>query len=198
MLIKGKKLKEVASRVKAVAMDVDGCLLPDVECLLPAEQVAKFRSRVDGQGVSLMRAIGLSVVFITAEKKGTPGFEPIKRLVDNWNRLPSSQINKGDNHWPMVELFGGKDTQSKGDILTAWLKEKKIKVEECAVMGDDLVDVPMLKIGGFKVAPVSAENTIKELADWVTDRPGGFGAVRDLANLLVSVKKIDPYSLPCK
>ena len=65
-------------------------------------------------------------------------------------------------------------------------------------MGDDLVDVPMLKIGGFKVAPVSAENTIKELADWVTDRPGGFGAVRDLANLLVSVKKIDPYSLPCK
>lgn len=198
MKMNKKTLLLMAKNIKAVAMDVDGCLLPDVECLLPEGKVAKFRSRVDGQGISLMRAIGIKIVFITAEKEGTPGYEPIKRLVDNWNHLPSSKSSKNINGWQLVELFGGEDFRDKGSILVSWLKEKKIKAKECVVMGDDLVDIPMLKVGGLKIAPASAELSVKKLTNWITERPGGYGAVRDLANLLVLARGIDPVGLPYK
>lgn len=195
-----KKLLSIAKKIKAVAMDVDGCLLPDVECLLPEGKVAKFRSRVDGQGVSLMRAIGLKIVFITAENRNSVGYQPIKRLVDNWNHLPSSQKNSKSSGWPLVEVFGdtGERGWSKNEILSGWLSKEGILPQDCAVMGDDLVDIPMLKIGGLRVAPATAEKIAKDLSHWVTPRGGGAGAVRDLANLLLEAKRIDVSKLPVK
>ena len=188
---------ELAKNIKAVVLDVDGVFTQDTEYLLPGGGIAKVRSHYDGQGISLMRAIDLRVVFITSESDKSTGCEFIKRLVDKWNDLPSSRNINNPNGWFPVELFTGVDmSKDKGDLFQKWLLEKKLRAEDCVVMGDDLVDVPMLRMAGFKTAPAQAEKTIIEMVDWVTPRHGGGGAVRDLANLILEARQIDPLCLP--
>lgn len=189
----------LARKVEAVIFDVDGVLTPDVEYLLPGGPIIKARSHNDGQGISLLRAIGLPVVFITAEADTSPGCDCIRRLVDKWNGLPSVRRPDNPTGWPLVRLYTGTDNaKDKGDLLREWLVEAGMSAEDCAVMGDDLVDVPMLKLAGFKVAPAQAELVVRQMADWVTPRPGGAGAVRDLANLILTAWGIDQLNLPTK
>ena len=66
------------------------------------------------------------------------------------------------------------------------------------MMVDDLVDVPMLRAVGFRACPITAEEVIREMADFVSERPAGHGAVRDLANLILTARDIDPKTLPTK
>lgn len=200
MLKKAKEVSELALQVKAIAFDVDGVLTPDTEYLLPGGGIAKARSHNDGQGISLLRAIGIRVVFITSESENSPGCEFIKQLVHKWNNLPSSRRPDNPHGWPEVCLFmGGTDpNQDKGDILRLWLIEQHLLPRDCAVMGDDLVDVPMFRLAGFKIAPAQAEVVVRDMVDWITPRSGGQGAVRDLANLILAARNISQLTLPVK
>jgi len=191
------EILELARNIKAIAFDVDGVLTLDSEYFLPGGGIAKARSHNDGQGISLLRAIGLRVVFITSEDSDSPGCEFIKRLVKKWNDLPSSCCQENLNGWSSVCLFMTPN-QDKGSILREWLKEQRFSTEECAAMGDDLVDVPMLRLVSFKIAPAQAESVILDMVDWVTPRSGGAGAVRDVANLILNARGIDPFSLPTR
>lgn len=199
MLKTTEEVLQLAKNIKTVVLDVDGVLTPDAEYLLPGGGIAKARSHNDGQGISLMRAIGLRVVFITSEAEDSPGCEFIKRLIDKWNGLPSSCRPGQPNGWPWVRLFTGSDSdKDKGILLNEWLVEQNLSIEDCAVIGDDLVDIPMFCLAGFKVAPAQAEKIVLGLVDWITPRSGGHGAVRDLANLLLEARGIDPLSLPTR
>ena len=199
MLKTMEEVLRLAKNIKTVVLDVDGVLTPDAEYLLPGGGIAKARSHNDGQGISLMRAIGLKVVFITSEAGDSPGCEFIGRLVEKWNDLPSSCRPGQPNGWPWVRLFTGSDpNKDKGVLLNEWLTEQNLSIEDCAVMGDDLVDAPMLRLAGFKIAPAQAEKIVLEMVDWITPRPGGGGAVRDLANLLLVARGINPFSLPTR
>jgi 3-deoxy-D-manno-octulosonate 8-phosphate phosphatase (KDO 8-P phosphatase) len=55
-------------------------------------------------------------------------------------------------------------------------------------IGDDLVDVPVLRQVGLAVAPANAEEEARGVAHWITPSRGGDGAVRDLVNLILRAK----------
>lgn len=183
---------QVCSKIRCLIMDSDGVLTDNTEITgFPdqARHVLKRRSHYDGQGISFLRAMGIRIVVITGEKGKSANF--IRQLVKKWNDLPS--VRSG--FWAEIDLFLGKMGEQKVDVLEIWTRENNIKFSECAAMGDDLTDLPMLQKVAFSVAPASAEEYIKNYVDYVTVRPGGGGAIRDLANLIMKSNNVDPASL---
>jgi len=181
--------KELVQSIRYFAFDSDGCIFSNMVWEgVPFKP--KARSYYDGQGVSLMRALGIRTCVITNEKDANAA--AVRSVVAKWNSLPSCK--NGD--WPEVELFEGCGGHRKLETLNAWLKCYDGKLSECGAMGDDLVDVPMLKTVAFAAAPISAELAVRNLCSFVSERPGGEGAVRDLANFFVEVHGKNPLELP--
>lgn len=182
---------EIARKIKAVVFDNDGVLTDNTENIgFPDGTVLKRRSHYDGQGISFLRAIGVRVAILTGDSG--MGAEAITQLVRKWNSLPSVKMENG---WNMVHLTTGIMGQAKANELQTWLSVLAIEPHECAVMGDDFVDLPMMTMAGFRAAPITAEKQIREIAHFISERPAGQGAVRDLVNFILKVKGIDPATL---
>jgi 3-deoxy-D-manno-octulosonate 8-phosphate phosphatase (KDO 8-P phosphatase) len=184
-----------AELLKAVIFDVDG-VFTDNRVLEGGDSKPKWRSYSDGQGVSLLRAIGIKVCLVTNEKNDAA--RHITDTVLKWNRLPSSRSNDNPNGWHHVYLYTGVGGANKVSAVEEWFEfvEPDLSWEVCGAMGDDLVDVPLLRKAALKAAPVSAEWVVQDLVDIITRRPGGAGAVRDFANFMLKMRGIDPLSLP--
>ncbi len=190
--------RKFAKGVTHFAFDSDGCLFSNivwegVSVTFGRRTVVikpKLRSFYDGQGVSLMRALGIRICVITNEKNDNA--QGVRAMVEKWNGLPSCR----EGRWPPVELFEGCGGQRKLEALEVWLDRSKGSLACCGAMGDDLVDVPMLQAVRFSAAPASAEEAVKSLCHFVTDRPGGEGAVRDVANFFLEANGKNPLELP--
>ena len=185
-------LSNLAWGIKAVISDVDG-VFTDNRVLEGAPYKAKWRSYYDGQGVSLLRAIGIRVCLITNEKGDSA--KHIVDVVEKWNNLPSSEKTPGDGGWHHVKLYPGMGGIKKVIVAEEWLKEIGISFEHCAFMGDDLVDAPLLQKVSLRAAPISGDPAIKRMAHFVSERVGGMGAFRDFANFILEARGIDPLSL---
>lgn len=186
--LKGTRAIEDARLIKATIFDGDGVITDNrvLEGLLGSKP--RWRSHYDGQGISLLRAIGIKVCFITNETGESA--RAIKGLVERWNSLPST------SSWGKVGLWTGSGGNAKVEVAQEWLSYNGLDWDRCSVMGDDLVDVPMLRMALLKVAPITAEHVVLDMADVVSVRPAGSGAVRDFANFVLQVRGFDPTKLP--
>src|SRR3990167_9769299 len=150
-----ENLKENFKKIKAVMFDVDGVFFSGQVFIHPTDgEFLKPRSFVDGQGISLLRAIGIRIAFITGEH----GF--ISYIVEKLNALPSVK----DGTWPNIDLFTGHVGLSKADIAEKWLQGIGVTFEECAYMWDDIADYQLLKKVGLAAAPVQAEKIVRDIA----------------------------------
>ena len=179
--------------LKAFAFDVDGILFPNENWWFSDGRFAKRRSLYDGQGISLLRGIGMHIAFITSARGEMA--KPIIDLVEGWNTLPSTKSESNPNGWELVRLFDHQNSELKKETLATWLREIHISPSECGAAGDDLVDIPMLESVGFAAAPAQAEESVKSRCHFVTKREGGEGAIRDIVNYVLEVKGIDPTTL---
>lgn len=73
-------------------------------------------------------------------------------------------------------------------ILEEILAKAGVKPEEVAYMGDDLTDVVVMRRVGFAIATANARPEVKRIAHYVTERPGGAGAVREVVELILKAK----------
>ncbi len=62
----------------------------------------------------------------------------------------------------------------------------KVSPEQCASVGDDLPDLPVMRAAGLSFAVADAHPTVRRAADCVTRLPGGFGAVREVCDRLLA------------
>ncbi|MDK2979881.1 MAG: hypothetical protein PWQ55_228 [Chloroflexota bacterium] len=79
--------------------------------------------------------------------------------------------------------------QSVGDKASALkdlYKERGLKAEEVLFVGNDLNDLPCFPLVGFAAAPADADPAVLRAADLILSKPGGFGAVRELCELLIA------------
>jgi len=189
---------DLAKKIKAVVFDSDGCFFTNhvIEGIeIGGEPFkVKIRTYYDGQGVSLLRAIGIRVAFVTNEKDASA--RALTGVVEKFNNLPSSSKTPGDGGWEQVRLFTGMGGSRKVEAAEIFLKEAGLTFADCAAMGDDLVDVPLLQKVALSAAPAQAEQVIKDMVHFVAKRNGGDGAVRDFANFILEARGIDPLTLP--
>ena len=180
---------QVVKRIKVIFSDVDG-VLTNNQVLEGAPFKGKWRSHSDGQGVSLLRDIGIRVAFITNESDDSAKL--IKDTVEKWNNLPSSSKIPNDDGWAHVGIFTGVGGKRKVEAAEIFLEKFNLTFDDAAAMGDDLADIPLLRAVNFSATPASGEYVVRKMVDFISRRRGGEGALRDFVNFILLVRGIDP------
>ncbi len=162
------KLKIQASKIKMIVLDLDG-VMTDGRTYINTDGVeSKAFDIRDGFGIVMAKHAGLKFGIITG--------------------LMSSIAEKRAEMLGIEEVHQG--FVDKDVVLRGILDRNGFEADEVAYMGDDLFDIPAMKLAGLSAAPVDAQPEVKEIADWVSERGGGRGAVRDLIELVMKAKGI--------
>lgn len=152
--------------VRALVLDVDGILTDGrLHFTEHGTEHKVFHSR-DGHGIKLAQRIGIEVAIISG--RASPA-------------LHHRAQNLGIQHC----LTG---IARKGDALLELCRSLGLTAEQCAVMGDDVIDLPMLTAAGVSATVADAPAVIRHRVDWVTRLPGGHGAVREFIDLLIDAQ----------
>jgi len=158
-----KRLQEKAKEIKLLIVDVDG-VLTDGSIILDnrGNEFKRFHVR-DGHGIKLLQRYGIQVAIITGRRSGV--------------------VDRRAEELGIAYVY-----QRCLDKVIAYEDIKKklgLDDHEIAYIGDDVVDIPLMKRVGLSVAVADADSHIFEFADLVTSEPGGRGAVRSVSELLL-------------
>ncbi len=158
--------RERAARVRLLALDVDGTLT-DGRLLLAGDGIElKAFHALDGQGLKLLREIGVEIALITARTS--------KLVSQRAGELGISHVHQG--------------CHDKRSSLRSISELLGLEAANVAFMGDDLPDLPALGWSGFAVAPSNAHPWVQARVDWITSAGGGLGAVRELCDLILDAQ----------
>ena len=157
---------EKAAKIKVLLLDVDGVLTDGRIIYDSRGRDMKFFDVHDGMGVHLLKKSGIPAILITA--KGSKAIKP---------RAKDMQVDK---------VFDKISPKTK--VLDRILKKYKVKSDEVCFVGDDLVDLGLMKRVGFPVAVSNGCPEVKRIAAYVTVKQGGRGAVRELAELILKAQ----------
>jgi 3-deoxy-D-manno-octulosonate 8-phosphate phosphatase (KDO 8-P phosphatase) len=160
----------LARRIRMVGLDVDGVLTDGGIFLGDVGGIRTEFKRYDiqdGLGVFLLRQAGLRVSIVTGR-------------VSDSVRLRAEELQVDD-------LF--QDSQArKLPGLRAILDRRGVTLAETAFVGDDLPDLAIMRAVGLPVAVANAVPEIREVAAFTLERPGGSGAIREFAELLLRAR----------
>lgn len=157
-----------AKEIRLLLLDVDGVLTNGNLLYTGSSEESKFFNTQDGFGIRLLREAGIDTGIITARKSEVVG----RRA----GELKMRYIYQG---------MGNKHEAFK-EILTA----SGLKPFEVAYMGDDWLDLVLLQQVGLAIAPANGVREVKEAVHFITERPGGSGAVRDACDLILEAKNM--------
>ena len=177
----GKKTKKdllnIARHIKLVILDVDG-VLTDGSIILDNEEneFKSFHVR-DGHGIKMLKKAGLIVAMITGRQ--------------------SKVVERRARELGITEVF--QRCHDKRVVYRHLIEKYSIDSGEVAFIGDDVVDLPLLRGAGFSVAVADAAEEAKSAAMMITKNKGGRGAVREVSDFLLKAKGlwegiIDEYS----
>jgi 3-deoxy-D-manno-octulosonate 8-phosphate phosphatase (KDO 8-P phosphatase) len=161
-------LLERLKKVRLLLLDVDGVLTDGRIIYDSKARDSKFFDVHDGLGVCLLKKAGIPTVLITA--KGSAAIMP---------RAKDMRV---------AGLYA--DISPKSLVLDKILRKYKVSAAEICFVGDDLVDLCLMKRVGFAVAVFNACAEIKRSASYITIREGGRGAIREVAELILKAKGI--------
>jgi YrbI family 3-deoxy-D-manno-octulosonate 8-phosphate phosphatase len=159
-------LKEKLKKIKMLVMDVDGTLTDGRVFYSKNGEEMKAFSIIDGMGIQIFQDYGYLTAIITSETSQIVTARAMKLKIDN-------------------VLLGSKD--KKKDLIDL-ANELNLSLEEVAFMGDDIIDIPALKIAGFSACPADAVKYVRDNVDYICSRSGGNGAVRELIELILEMQ----------
>ena len=152
-----------AQGIKVVFFDVDGVLTDGGLLFSESGETLKRFNTLDGHGLKLLQKAGITPAVITGRDS-----KPLRK------RLEALGITHA--------LFG---TEDKRPAAEQTLQALGLEWSQAAAMGDDWPDLPMMRRAAFACAPVNAHVEVLAAAHHVTSKQGGFGAVRELCDLLL-------------
>jgi 3-deoxy-D-manno-octulosonate 8-phosphate phosphatase (KDO 8-P phosphatase) len=160
----------LAKRITLVALDVDGVLTDGSLYIgLVANHPLEFKRFhvLDGLGVKLLRTVGLPVVLVSGRESEASEARAKEMEVDELLQVaPQRKLAT------LVEVLG----------------RRGLALKDCAYVGDDLADLPVMRAVGLPIAPANAMAEVKAVARYVTSLPGGQGAVREVAERLLKAR----------
>lgn len=156
-------LADKMKRIKLLILDADG-VMTDGSIIYTDEgsEVKVFNVR-DGHGIKLLMRAGIGVAIITARES--------KVMVHRAKNLG------------ITDLYQGRI--DKATAFDEILKEKVLNPIQVAYIGDDIIDLPVLRRVGFSAAVADAVDDVKDRVDYVTAACGGKGAIREVAELIL-------------
>jgi 3-deoxy-D-manno-octulosonate 8-phosphate phosphatase (KDO 8-P phosphatase) len=157
------ELYERARRVRLVIFDVDGVLTDGSLFITEAGEEFKAFHSQDGHGMKMLQATGIRLAIITGRTS---------RSVE----LRAQTLGVGI-------LYQG--VEDKLAVFEQIVSTTGLDPESCAFMGDDVVDLPVMRRCGLAVAVPDAPPLVKSRAHYVTRLAGGRGAVRELCEIIM-------------
>ncbi len=156
-----------ASRVKLVCFDVDGVLTDCTATYGKEGEMYKTFNHRDGHGIFLLKEAGYSVAFVS--KSDSPMISM---------RAKALKINTCS--------VGVMD---KGAEVERIAKELGLTLDQVAYMGDDVIDMPALRIVGLPGCPSDAHEKVRVVCKWMSKHPGGKGAAREFCDVILEHRK---------
>ena len=160
-------VRKKAKKIRLLLLDVDG-VLTDGRIIIDDRGVETKQFHVrDGQGISLLRRAGINVGFLSARSSKSVAYRA-KEL--------------------RIKLV----RQGVPDKLVAYNQIKRgrrLKDEQIAYMGDDIVDRSVLRSVGLAISVADGWPELVSMVDFVTCAAGGRGAVREVAELLLRAQR---------
>jgi 3-deoxy-D-manno-octulosonate 8-phosphate phosphatase (KDO 8-P phosphatase) len=144
-------------------MDVDGVLTAgEIIHGTSGIELKQFHVQ-DGMGVTLARRAGILPVVITVRES--------EAVATRASDLSISEVHQGiTRKWRCLEEI---------------LERHGFQPDEVAYVGDDLVDLPVMRRVGLAIAVANATEEVKQEAQWITSRAGGHGAVREAVEMIL-------------
>lgn len=152
-----------AAAIRLAAFDVDGVLTDGSLYYSDAGAETKAFSTLDGHGLKMLMAEGVRVALITARTS---------RLLEARARNLGIDL-----------VFQG--CSDKATVFRDLLGSLALAAAETSYMGDDVVDLPVLRLAGLALTVPDAPAAVRRAAHHVTRRAGGRGAVREACELLL-------------
>jgi len=150
-------------QIKLLAMDVDGVLTDGSITVGPDGSEFKTFSLLDGHGIRMWRRAGLKTALISGRESAVTK-----------QRAGEMEID-----------FIYQPCQRKLDCFEKLLVDSQLEPKNIAYIGDDVLDIPLMKRAGFGIAVANAVDELKSHAHYVTSRPGGKGAVREVVEYIL-------------
>ena len=152
--------------IKILILDVDG-VLTDGRVIYTdsGEEIKRFDVR-DGHGLKLLMRSGIEVILLTGRES--------KVVLHRARDL-------GIEHVYQKAL-------NKIEVYKTILADRSLEDKDVGFVGDDLIDLPVLRKVGFSAAVPDAVPEVKEMVDYVTLKKGGEGAVREICELLLKAQ----------
>lgn len=161
-------MKAKMAAIKLLILDVDGVLTDGKIWLSPTGEEHKNFHIHDGLGIKLLQQAGIPVAIITGRK--------------------STALDARMRELNITHYYAGcADKRSAFQELLAALH---LKPEETAYVGDDLPDLPVMQCVGLPIAVVNAVPEIKKIAQWITTKAGGEGAVREVCDSILASRQV--------
>ncbi|MGH7547407.1 MAG: KdsC family phosphatase [Gemmatimonadales bacterium] len=160
----------LARRLKLVGFDVDGVLTDNgVYIGMVADHPVEFKRFhiQDGLGVRMLRTAGLAVVWVSGRESVATAMRARELAVDELIQDPTAR---------------------KLPAFQELLERRGLSWEDCAFVGDDLADIPLLRRVALPIAVANAVPEVRAAARLVTTLPGGQGAVREAAELILRTR----------
>jgi len=155
-----------AARIKLLLMDCDGVLTDGrIELSANGDEQKSFHTR-DGHGLVLLHRAGLRSGIISGRSSTL-----VERRAQE---LGITYVRQGT--WNKIEDFR--------EVLA----EADVKESEVAFIGDDVTDIPLMRRAELAVAVADAIEETRAAAHYVTRLPGGFGAVREITELILKAQ----------
>ena len=161
-----KGIIDRARNIKFIMLDVDGVLTDGRIIFSSKGEELKCFNAQDGCAMVLAQKAGIKIVFVTGRTS-----KIVKRRAKEHN---------------VTEVFQG--VINKIEVMNKLMKKYKVTPEEIAFLGDDLVDIAIMKKCGFAVAVADAVPEVKEIAHYLTQRGGGKGAIREILDLIIKAQ----------
>jgi 3-deoxy-D-manno-octulosonate 8-phosphate phosphatase (KDO 8-P phosphatase) len=165
-----------ARKIKLFLMDVDGTLTDGGVCLIsttaadgegkPIVSEMKVFHAQDGQGLSLAHTMGIQTGFITGRR--------------------SPAVAKRAEELKVSFVYLGQ--ASKIQAFEECMLKAGVSEDEVAYLGDDLPDIPLAERSGLGVCVSDGADELKQVCHYVTERPGGRGAAREVIELILKAQ----------
>jgi 3-deoxy-D-manno-octulosonate 8-phosphate phosphatase (KDO 8-P phosphatase) len=161
-----KNIKAKLKGIKLLILDVDG-VMTDGRIIMDSEgrEIKNFNVR-DGHGIKILQRYGIKVAILTGRKSKVVEYR-------------AKDLEIGDVY---QKVF------NKKEVFQKILKKHKLSADATAFMGDDIVDIPVLKSVGFSAAVADAVDVVKQSVDYVTKNNGGHGAVREVCEMILQAQ----------
>jgi YrbI family 3-deoxy-D-manno-octulosonate 8-phosphate phosphatase len=157
---------EYWNNIKLIVSDFDGVMTDNRVLVDENGKESVFVSRADGQAIHMLRDMGIDLVIMSTETNGVVAKRAEKLKVE------------------CIQCISDKEQQ-----LKKYSNDRNIPLENIAYIGNDINDYNALRLAGIKIVPNDAYDIVKKIADYITETKGGYGVIREIAEIIKNEKK---------